>query len=51
MSKPLGFANQLELFMRSYRQTKQSNEIVMGLSFVIVAVAVLAALSVFAAQV
>ena len=37
--------------MRSYRQIKQSNEIVMGLSFVIVAVAVLAALSVFAAQV
>ncbi len=37
--------------MRSYRQTKQSNEIAMGLSFVIVAVAVLAALSVFAAQV
>ena len=51
MSKPLGFPNQFELFMRSYRQTKQSNEIVMGLSFVIVAVAVLAALSVFAAQV
>ena len=51
MSKPLVFANQFELFMRSYRQTKQSNEIVMGLSFVIVAVAVLAALSVFAAQV
>ena len=37
--------------MRSYRQTKQSNEIVMGLSFVIVAVAVLAALSVLASQV
>ena len=51
MSKPLGFSNPREFSMRSYRQTKQSNEIVMGLSFVIVAVVVLAALSVFAAQV
>ena len=51
MSKPLGCVNPWEHFIRSYRQTKQSNEIVMGLSFVIVAVAVLAALSVFASQV
>ena len=36
--------------MRSYQSRKRSNEIAMGLSFVVIAVGVLTAMSVLAAQ-
>ncbi len=36
--------------MRSYQNIKRSNEISMGLSFIVVSVAVLVALSVLASQ-
>ena len=36
--------------MRSYQSRKRSSEVAMGLSFVVIAVGVLAALSVLAAQ-